>query len=64
MNTFLSDLENKTDKEFVKDGILHFKEEFSTFDWLLDLMIEKVGFKIREKNRPRSTWVSYVLEKQ
>lgn len=64
MNAFLSDLEEKTDRDFVKDGVLHFKEEFSTFDWLLDKMIEKVGFKIREKKCPTSTMASYILEKE
>jgi 2-polyprenyl-3-methyl-5-hydroxy-6-metoxy-1,4-benzoquinol methylase len=64
MNAFLSDLEEKTDSDFVKDGILHFKEEFSTFDWLLDKMIEKAGFRIREKNCPTSTLASYILAKE
>jgi putative AdoMet-dependent methyltransferase len=64
MTVFLTDMENKTDKEFVRDGILHFKEEFSTFDWLLDSIIEKAGFRIKNKNSLSNTQIVYVLEKQ
>jgi 2-polyprenyl-3-methyl-5-hydroxy-6-metoxy-1,4-benzoquinol methylase len=63
MNTFLIDMEKRTDTEFVKDGILHLKEEFSTFDWLLDLMIEKTGFAIVKKNIRGTTLASYILRK-
>jgi 2-polyprenyl-3-methyl-5-hydroxy-6-metoxy-1,4-benzoquinol methylase len=63
MNTFLIDTEKRTDTEFVKDGVLHFKEEFSTFDWLLDMMIEKTGFAIVKKNLKGTTFASYILRK-
>ncbi len=63
MNTFLFDTEKRTDAEFVKDGVLHFKEEFSTFDWLLDLMIEKTGFAIVKKYLRGTTLASYILRK-
>lgn len=63
MDTFLIDLEERTDSEFVKDGILHLKEEFSTFDWLLDLMIQKAGFAVVKKNLRGTTLASYILRK-
>jgi hypothetical protein len=31
-----------------KDYILHIKEEFSTFDWVIEGLIEKAGFRIEE----------------
>jgi hypothetical protein len=64
MNRFLTNLEEKTDADFVKDGVLHFKEEFSTFDWILDLMIEKAGFAIVKKERRNNTGTAYILEKR
>jgi len=63
MSAFLSDLEDKTDKEFAQDGVLHFKEEFSTFDWLLDSIVEKTGFKIKNKNFRYNAGITYVLER-
>ena len=61
INSFLSKLENQTDNEFVKDGILHFKEEFSTYDWILDSIIERAGFRIKDKIRKDNFHISYVL---
>jgi 2-polyprenyl-3-methyl-5-hydroxy-6-metoxy-1,4-benzoquinol methylase len=63
MDTFLIGLKERTDEEFVKDGVLHFKEEFSTFDWLLDSMIEKTGFAIVKKKIGSATFASYILRK-
>ena len=63
MNSFLEDLAEKTDADFVKDGILHFKEEFSTFDYLLDAIIGKAGFGIKTKNKGSTTAVFYILQK-
>ena len=62
-NSFLSNLENQTDDEFVKDGILHLKEEFSTYDWILDSIIERAGFKIKEKMRKDNFLIDYLLIK-
>lgn len=62
-NSFLSNLENQTDDAFVKDGILHLKEEFSTYDWILDSIIERAGFKIKEKMRKDNFLINYLLIK-
>lgn len=61
INTFLSRIEDQTDDEFVKDGVLHFKEEFSTFDWILDLIIERAGFKIKDKILRDDFQICYIL---
>lgn len=61
INAYLSKLEKQTDEDFVKDGVLHFKEEFSTYDWILDSIIERAGFKIRDKIRKDNFHISYIL---
>ena len=61
INSFLSKLEKQTDDEFVKDGVLHFKEEFSTYDWILDSIIERAGFNIKDKIRKDNFHISYIL---
>ena len=61
INAFLSRLEDRTDDEFVKDGVLHFKEEFSTYDWIMDLIIERAGFKIKDKIRKDNFQICYIL---
>ena len=46
-----------------EDAIQHFKEEFSTFDWILDQMIEKAGFKIMDKNIDDGLFAKYYCTK-
>ncbi len=63
IDSFLTNLKSQTDDEFVKDGVLHFKEEFSTYDWILDSIIERAGLKIKEKMRKDNFQISYILTK-
>lgn len=42
----LSDLSTTYDESFMEETKLHIKEEFSTYDWILQGMIERAGFKI------------------
>lgn len=42
----LEDMGQHFSKDFVEETKLHFKEEFSTFDWVLQGMIERAGFVI------------------
>lgn len=60
-DAFLSNLENQTDDEFVKDGVLHLKEEFSTYDWILDSIIERAGFNIKDKMCKDNFQITYIL---
>lgn len=41
----------------------HIREEFSTYDWLMEPIMQKCGFEIVEKNVPRETTVEYICRK-
>jgi SAM-dependent methyltransferase len=63
LNGFLRGLEERTDAEFVRDGILHLREEYSTYDWVLDAMIERAGLRIRTKTALTETMMEYLAER-
>jgi SAM-dependent methyltransferase len=43
----------------------HVREEFSTFSWLLEPMLERAGFEIRQvTHRPSKTYSAYVCAKR
>ena len=48
-NNWINDIANKVDKEFSEEGVIHFREEFSTFDWLIEEMLKRTGFNIKKK---------------
>ena len=41
----------------------HIREEFSTYDWLMDCMLTKAGFEIVEKKLPRTTSAEYICRR-
>ncbi len=44
----LQSIPEEAKDEMTKDYILHIKEEFSTFEWVIEKLIEKAGFRIEE----------------
>jgi hypothetical protein len=44
--------------------VLHIKNEFSTFDWLMDKMIEETNFKIFKKDINSNTNIDYYCVKR
>jgi ubiquinone/menaquinone biosynthesis C-methylase UbiE len=46
INEWILGFEKQAGKEFKKEVETHIRDEFSTFKWILDGMIEKAGFKI------------------
>ena len=41
----------------------HIRDEFSTFDWIVDGLLKKTGFEILEKNVESPTYASYLCER-
>jgi putative AdoMet-dependent methyltransferase len=61
MNAMLNGLAEHTGQALVEDGVLHFREEFSTFDWILDEIIAKSGLAIVDKAVLSPTMIEYLL---
>ena len=41
----------------------HVRDEYSTFDWIMDGLLTRTGFEILEKNVESSTYVEYFCER-
>ena len=41
----------------------HVRDEYSTFDWVVDGLLERTGFKILEKNVESPTYAEYICER-
>lgn len=63
IDNWISDFELKAGKDFKTEVEIHIKDEFSTFDWILEGMLKKAGFKI-EKSRTSDGFITeYVCKK-
>jgi putative AdoMet-dependent methyltransferase len=46
---WVSSTETKLGKEFADETVIHIRDEYSTCDWILEGMLERSGFIIKEK---------------
>jgi len=61
---FLDNLRTMAGEYMGQDGILHIKEEFSTFDWIMDEMLKRTGFEIMGKDVKSPVMIDYYCVKK
>lgn len=54
---------NPTEGYTAPEFVAHLREEFSTFSWIFELMLEKTGFQIESKQFHKSIYGTYVCSK-
>ncbi|MDN3689820.1 class I SAM-dependent methyltransferase [Cyclobacterium jeungdonense] len=58
------DLQGERGGNFLReDTLIHFKEEFSTFDWIMQTMLINAGFHIQEVSTRDKVLKTYLCEK-
>ena len=50
LKNIIAETESKFSAEFVAETKIHIKDEYSTFDWVMEGFIERAGFKIEKSN--------------
>lgn len=57
----LIDRQKKLGGDFLRqDALEHFRDEYSTYDWVLDGMLERAGFVIHSKNTEGGLLTTYL----
>jgi putative AdoMet-dependent methyltransferase len=51
------------DDEFYKDTITHIKKEYSTFTWIIEGMLDRVGFQFKKLNESNN-FIAYLCQKK
>jgi len=49
LDEWVSSMETNLGKEFAEETVTHIRDEYSTYDWILEGMLERSGFSIDEK---------------
>ena len=50
ITALINELEQKGGAVMKEDVEKHFREEFSTYDWIMDGLLVRAGFEIQSKN--------------
>jgi len=62
-DTFINEISKGFGKEFADETKLHIRDEFSTFDWILQGLIERAGFNIEQTDTSDSLANEYFCRK-
>ncbi len=63
IDVFIEDMAKKHGNEFAHEVKVHIKEEYSTFDWIIQGLIERAGFEIKELNDEDILLTEYLCTK-
>ena len=64
ISNWLDIIEEKAGKKMMEESLVHIKKEYSTWDWILETMLERVGFKIMHKVEGMPNTKAYICLKE
>lgn len=56
-------MQNIAGDSMADETIIHIKDEFSTYDWIIEGLLEKTGFSIDQKNIETENQITYICSK-
>ena len=59
----IDDMRDMASDSMVDETIIHIKDEFSTYDWIIEGLLEKAGFSIDSKIMEDQNYLTYVCSK-
>lgn len=60
---FIRYMEESTGDQMEKELETHFRQEFSTFDWVMEGLLEKAGFQIEKADYKEGFFATYLCKK-
>lgn len=63
INQMIENMQQMASEYMVQEIIVHIKEEFSTYDWIMEGLFEKTGFLIESKIIESENFVTYICTK-
>lgn len=60
LNSWVNGMRERAGQAMAEESIIHIRDEYSTFDWIIDGMMERTGFKIEQKFSDFPNSLSYI----
>ena len=60
LDSWVNGMKDKAGPAMAEETVVHIREEYSTFDWVIEGMIERVGFRIEQKLSEAPYCLTYV----
>jgi putative AdoMet-dependent methyltransferase len=63
IENLINTMRNVAGDSMANETIIHIKEEYSTYDWIMEGLFEKTGFSIEFKNIEAESYITYICSK-
>jgi putative AdoMet-dependent methyltransferase len=63
LENLIENMRNSADDTMADETIIHIKDEFSTYDWIMEGLFEKTGFSIDSKEIEAENFLTYICSK-
>ena len=60
LDAWVDGMREKAGNAMAEEIVIHIRDEYSTFDWVMDGMIERAGFRIEQKLSDFPRCLTYV----
>ncbi|MDD1686302.1 class I SAM-dependent methyltransferase [Methanoregula sp.] len=64
IDAWISSMETMVEARLAEEAVIHVKDEFSTYDWILEGLIQRSGFDISSKEFSNGLQATYVCTKR
>ena len=61
---FIQSMTDRMGDQMKKELETHFRQEFSTYDWVMEGLLEKAGFEIEKANYREGFFATYLCTKK
>jgi putative AdoMet-dependent methyltransferase len=63
IKNMVENMRNVAGDSMADEAVIHIKDEFSTYDWIMEGLFEKTGFSIDSKKIESENYISYICSK-
>jgi cyclopropane fatty-acyl-phospholipid synthase-like methyltransferase len=63
ISNWIKNMKDNAGKKMSDETVVHIKEEYSTWEWIMTGMIERANFKILSKSKIMDNMIAYICEK-
>ncbi len=63
MNTWVRSIRERAGKQMAEEAVVHIRDEFSTFDWVLEGMLERTGFHVEERTPGPGFGMTFICQR-
>ena len=64
INQWIFEIDQKAGSEMAREAEIHIKDEYSTFNWVMEGILNRAGFQIDKKNNVNGFGTEYICSKK